>query len=153
MPTGKKKTVKETLPQGEESRFDAEKANAGVCYKLDEIENRLLKLETDSLKKAISEIPVQTPTPIPSSAPVPSDYVDLVTTILNSKFSIKIEYFTDRPQFMLTIVVPDEYATQKPDLRSKVLNMSDGINGVREWINLVYSNFNPEIKAQIKSSI
>lgn len=160
MPRGRKPKIKEQdIPIGNDISLrlaNLEKANAATCNRLDEIENRLLKLEIPVIKKEIdveeikrAGIPITTS----STHPIPPEYLDLITTILNSKFMANIEYLGDRPEFMFTIIVPDEYTSIHPDLRSKVIANSAGMNGVREWVNLVYSSFNPETKARIKATI
>ena len=160
MPRGRPKKIitpqdEQTVPFCELPGFDAEKANSGVCRRLDEIEVRLLKLETAKLKeiKEEEEKKVEVLKPAEPIHPIPSDYLDLLTTILNSKFTAKIEYLGDRPEFMFTIVVPDEYTNIHPDFRSRVISNAEGLVGVRDWVNKVYSSFDPETKAKIKSGI
>lgn len=171
MPRGRKKKIDPTFTTGGAigeqpislSEFDAERANNGVQRRLDEIEVRLLKLETAELKEVkaaeekkveVSNIPAITPIATPEiQHPVPSEFVDLIVAILNSKFTATIQYAGDRPEFMFTIVVPDEYTIAHPDFRSKVIANAEGINGVRDWVNKVYSSFDPETKAKIKATI
>jgi len=90
---------------------------------------------------------------------IPPEWIDVVHSVLNKKFGVKVEYFKDRPEFLFTIVVPDEYSNmplkekevKKVDLRSKVIPIAEGVNGVRQWAEQVYNNFSPEIRAKIKS--
>ena len=90
---------------------------------------------------------------------VPPEWVEVVHSVLNKKFGVEVEYFNDRPQFLFTIVVPEEYSNmsekekevKKVDLRSKVISIAEGVNGVRQWAETVYNNFSPEIRAKIKS--
>lgn len=90
--------------------------------------------------------------------PVPLEYRQIINEVLNDKFGIKIEPLADRPQFNLIIIVPEEYSTMRPeekemykqDLRSKILSYADGVNGIRQYAELVFSSFNPTIQAKIR---
>lgn len=89
--------------------------------------------------------------------PVPPEYREIVDSKLNKSFEIKIIPRADSPLFEFGIVVPEKYSSLTPeekkmnaeDLRSRILSYADGPNGVRQWVERVYENFNPEIKAQI----
>jgi len=98
------------------------------------------------------------PQPMPANnIPVPSEYRAMVDEILNKDFGAQITY--NSLDFAFTIIVPEVYRnlsaqeqeSNAKDLRTKVIRYSDGANGVKEWINLVYSSFNPEMKAKIAS--
>lgn len=128
--------------------------------RLHEIEAKLLTLEIPKKDIANEEsiIEKKNTVKIESNYPVPTDYIEAVNTLLNSRFGIKVEPFSDRPEFQFTIIVPREYSplsdeqwgVAKGDLRSRVLSYADGINGVRQWIQMVYNNFTPEMRARIK---
>ena len=99
-----------------------------------------------------------TPNLTESKHPVPMEYREIVSTILNGNFDVLVEGRTDLPAFEFTIVVPDKYSTASPDqkqmlggkdIRPKVITYAEGINGVREWSERVFNNFSNEIKAQI----
>lgn len=89
--------------------------------------------------------------------PIPEDYREIVDHVLNKNFGIQVIPRSDSPHFELIIVVPDKYssisAEQKKalgaDLRPKVLNYAEGLNGVREWAEKVYENLSSEIKALV----
>lgn len=95
--------------------------------------------------------------PTPNQFPVPMEYRDLVGTILNKDFGINLEPLSDSPAFQFTIVVPEKYsqltAEQKKtfgaDMRSKVITYAQGVNGVKEWVERVFSSFSPETKSLI----
>jgi len=101
--------------------------------------------------------PPTTTAPEQIATPIPEDYRHIVNTVLNRSFGIKIVPRSNEPRFDITIVVPEQYsilsADEKKevgvDLRSKVLNYADGVNGLRQWTNLMYNNFSQEIKAKI----
>lgn len=92
-----------------------------------------------------------------SSVPVPQEYRELVDTILNKSFGVRMEYRIDAPLFEFSIIVPDKYSNmplsqrevQKEDSRPKVITMAEGKNGVKEWCEKVYKNFNSEIQSMI----
>ena len=89
--------------------------------------------------------------------PVPTEYLELVRVILNERFKIQITPLSDTPAFQFTVIVPEEYSNASPsqkqmykyDLRPKVISFAEGVNGVREWCEKVYRNFNPETQAKI----
>lgn len=91
--------------------------------------------------------------------PIPKEYRELVNAILNQKFGINVEYDKVGNGFSYTIVVPDEYSKMTPaekemsgvDLRTRFVNYSEGINGVREWTSKVYNSLTPEIKSIVVS--
>ena len=91
------------------------------------------------------------------SVPVPQEYQELVNTILNKNFRVRMEYRTDAPLFEFAVIVPDKYSNmplpqreiQKEDFRPKVISMAEGKNGVKEWCERVYKNFNTEIQSMI----
>ena len=98
-----------------------------------------------------------TPAPPKQEYPIPLEYQGIVGQILNKDFGIRIEPQPDAPAFIFTVVVPDKYSpmtpaqrqTQKEDIRPKVIQFSDGVNGVRLWAEKVYNNFSPEVQARI----
>jgi len=89
--------------------------------------------------------------------PVPLDYRNIINDILNKDFGISVEPSSDRPMFTLRIVVPDKYSSLSEeekkmmgaDFRVKIVDYSSGANGVREYAELVYKSFNPEVQAMI----
>lgn len=92
-----------------------------------------------------------------SDIPVPLEYRHVVDASLNKGFGIEIEPLFDRPSFTLVIVTPEKYSSlsdeykklYKRDLRPKILNYADGINGVRQWAEQVFNSFNQDIKSLI----
>uniref|UniRef100_A0A7V3JAM8 Uncharacterized protein n=1 Tax=candidate division CPR3 bacterium TaxID=2268181 RepID=A0A7V3JAM8_UNCC3 len=88
---------------------------------------------------------------------VPMEYGEIVHSVLNKKFGVKVEPMKDRPEFMLTIIVPPEYSNMtekekemyKTDLRSKIISYAEGSNGVKLWAEQIYKNLGPEIQARI----
>lgn len=97
------------------------------------------------------------PTTSSNSFPIPVEYQQLVETILNKKFKVEISYAPDAVGFNFAILVPKEYSnaaephwlTYGEDRRNKVIQNAFGINGVREYLQLIYDNFGLETKAQI----
>lgn len=89
--------------------------------------------------------------------PIPLEYRQLVDNILNRSFGIEITPRSDAPLFEFTVVVPEKYSTltqpqremNMRDIRLKVLSYAEGVNGVREWCERVYSSFSQEVKGQI----
>lgn len=116
----------------------------------------LEKPRTLDIPKSEPEAPV-VEKPKQVSAPVPSDYKDIIDTILNKHFGLQIFPRSDSPHFELVIVVPKKYSLLTPaqsqmqgaDLRVKVISYAEGVNGVRLWAERVLSTFSPEIKGLI----
>lgn len=83
--------------------------------------------------------------------PVPPEYRELVNITLNKLFGIEIEYTP--AGFLFTIIVPEKYGDQKKrikvDKRTKIIPNYEGANGVRQWVELVYSSFSLETKSLI----
>lgn len=125
----------------------------------------LERLETPTISVETPKIEVKTyPEPIAkveiqsiSQYPVPMEYREIIDSVLNHKFGIKIDPMSDRPAFMLTIIVPPEYSNlseaekkmQVTDIRCKVIGYAEGSNGVRQYAELVAGNLGAEIRAQI----
>lgn len=99
----------------------------------------------------------ETAAPAVNQYPIPSDYVQLVRSTLNQEFGINLIPESDRPMFQFHIIVPDKYSTLGPeqkkmlgaDIRNKVISYADGVNGVKQFVELVFSSFAPERRAQI----
>ena len=133
---------------------------------IDELVKQITALQAtvDKLLKAQEAPPPPAPKPTPppavsiqSTLPVPPEYRELVNTILNSKFQIDIKPADGSPAFDFALLVPREYSNAgKPhwdmyneDRRTKVILSSLGLNGVRDYVTLVYNNFDNETKARI----
>lgn len=91
------------------------------------------------------------------SDPVPVDYRKAVDQILNPGFGIHSKAHTDAAQFTFTVVVPEKYSGFTPeqkamlhaDLRSRVITYGEGLAGLKEWLDIVWKSFNPDVQAQI----
>lgn len=127
--------------------------------------NRVLSLEGKLEKPLVkhtqsvtTENKVEVTTNHPSQ-PVPVEYRELVDSILNHLFGIRVQSMSDTPSFSFTIVVPEKYSDMSPsykemykeDIRPKVISYSEGLNGVREWTERVFKRFNPDVQALITS--
>lgn len=112
--------------------------------------------------RTIPSVTIQSSTlnsPISSTEkfPIPPEYQGLVNTILNKDFGVEISYPSDGVGFNFAILVPKKYSnasephwlTYGEDRRNKVIQNAFGINGVREYLELVYNNFGLETKSQI----
>lgn len=99
----------------------------------------------------------EVPEPKQQEYHVPVDFRTLTDEILNKNFGIEIIPLSDSPAFHFIIVVPEQYSSvsqeykevYKRDLRPKVIPYSEGIVGVRAWVEKVWSSFNPTIQALI----
>lgn len=135
------------------------KSMKDLTSRVETLENKLKKVEFLPEKpQEIPQIPQEKKeAPQAMKYPIPLEYRDLVDTVLNKKFGISIEYMGGN--FAFTIVVPEEYSSLTADekkllgadLRTKIITYAEGINGVRQWVEQVYKNFNPEIQAGIVS--
>ena len=89
--------------------------------------------------------------------PVPYEFNELKDTLLNKTFGIEIDYLPDQAAMNFSILVPKKYSnagenhwiTYKEDRRSKVISNALGANGVRQWCEQVYNNFNESTKSAI----
>jgi hypothetical protein len=146
------------MPTNKELEAQLNELKTDVASKFDAI---MSKLETKAAEKTTTfEIPPAPVANINSTLPimpVPLEYRDIVDSVLNRQFGLKIDPRKDIPMFDMTIVVPEKYSNVpleekkmiKIDLRTKAISYSEGINGVRLWAEKVFNNFSPEIKAQI----
>ena len=129
--------------------------------RVEQLETRIIKLEAE--KSVITIVPKE---PIRPSAPVvddfpaypiPADFAETVDIILNKSFKVRCEPLQDSPAFKLTIVVPEKYSSMTPalkemihqDARVKVIPFSEGVSGVRQWADMVYTTFNKTTQMQI----
>lgn len=130
-----------------------------IIAKLDEIEKKVGERPGETV---IGTATINVEETIPNATtkfPVPLEYLELVHSVLNSRFGVTIDPEPNTPMFRFTIVVPREYSSLsdaeydsvKADIRPKMLNYSDGVPGVRTWVETVWNNFNPEVKAKIKA--
>ena len=98
-----------------------------------------------------------TQTPQETLYPVPMEFRHLVDDLLNKNFGVEIAPSPDSPSFNLIIIVPDKYSTISDDyrkmygrdIRPKMVTYSEGIIGVRAYLEKVWSSFNPTIQALI----
>lgn len=92
--------------------------------------------------------------------PMPIEYKKSVEDKFNKKFGVKVEPNGVLPSFRFTILVPREYSPlnddewamhNSQDPRMKVITMSEGYNGVLQWIEKVWNNLNVETRAKIQA--
>lgn len=148
------KPKKEKSEKGEKSEMVS--LLTDIVSQVKDINIRLVTLEDKGQKQEAVEVK-QAPVAEAFSAPVPQEYREVVDSVLNRYFGIRLLPRADAPMFEFTIVVPDKYsqATDEQkrmvggDIRPKVLTLADGVNGVRLWAETVFKNFNPEIRGQI----
>lgn len=89
------------------------------------------------------------------SEPVPSEYRAVVDQELNKDFGIHLKYEGGR--FKFTVLVPEKYSSLNDeqrkmmgfDMRPRVIDNAEGVNGVTLWCKKVYGNFNAETQARI----
>ncbi len=116
------------------------------------------KSENTVEEPLVTPPPVVEPTAPPTAKyPVPSEYREIVDTILNKEFGLEMEPLSDQPAFQVSIIVPKIYSNAtdnhfemyKEDRRSRTIKYSDGSNGVREWADTVLKNLGTEISTKI----
>ena len=132
--------------------------NFSVLFeKIDSLKELLTKKEIVDIPKIVISKELEKVEPMESTYPIPLEYRELVDKTLNKSFGVRVESMTDAPAFIFSIIVPDKYSNMplaqkevnKVDTRLKVISMAEGINGVREWTERVYKNFNLETQALI----
>ena len=130
---------------------ELEKIFADLQTRVTVLEKKLVETKAEVKPLEVAKAPEE------KSYPIPAEYREIIDTVLNKQFGIQIQPHSDRPSFTFTIIVPEQYSTMTPsykemykyDLRPKVLNYSDGTNGVRDWATKVYENLSTEIKSQV----
>ena len=132
--------------------------NFSVLFeKIDSLKELLTKKEIVDTPKVVISKELEKVEPMESTYPIPLEYRELVDKTLNKSFGVRVEPMTDALAFIFSIIVPDKYSNMplaqkevnKVDTRLKVISMAEGINGVREWAERVYKNFNLETQALI----
>ena len=133
------------------------------------VSDRLSSLEKSKEPKGTFEEPIQyepTQTGFPKSPsfdedlskyPVPTDYRLAVNEVLSPEFDVYIKPSGDSPTFQLVILVPEKYSNisgaqrqiYKVDVRSRVISLADGANGVREYAKKVLGNLGPDTQQRI----
>lgn len=112
-------------------------------------EEKLEQIRTLNVTASVVETPMMTP--------IPLEYRLLVDNVLNRSFGIEIIPRSDAPLFEFAIIVPEKYSTMTPaykqmykvDRRPKVMNYAEGTNGIREWCEKVFNNFNQDYRSMI----
>ena len=105
----------------------------------------------------LNEIPQAMALPQEMLYPVPIEFRHLTDDILNKNFGVEIAPSPDSPSFNLIVIVPDKYSTISADyrrmygrdIRPKMITYSEGVIGVRAYLEKVWSSFNPTIQALI----
>lgn len=129
----------------------AEEALKTIESKLDV----LIDLLTPKVKEVRAAAEV---VPVPSNPfPIPTDYREVVDTVLNKSFGIEVTPLADRPAFQLDIIVPDKYSSITPehkkmygaDHRVRIISYAEGTTGVRDWAERVLGSFNQDTKSMI----
>lgn len=132
-----------------------------VAEKLDRFfEGRLSsEVQKRELSQSLTsqEVTQVTTTPQETLYPVPLEFRHLVDDLLNKNFGVEIAPSPDSPSFNLIIIVPDKYSTISDDyrrmygrdIRPKMITYSEGVVGVRAYLDKVWSSFNPTIQALI----
>ncbi len=91
-----------------------------------------------------------------SEYPVPQEYREVVDVILNKNFKIFVDYKDGNLDFNLS--VPDKYSNLTPearkisggmDRRRRIIPPYEGVNGVKEYLGLVWKSFSPTIQSMI----
>jgi len=133
---------------------ELDKKFADINERLMRVERYYAEKQVVEEKKVEEKAKVETMTGL---LPIPPDYRKLVDEILNQEFKIRLAQPSDSMSFQFTIIVPEQYSTMTPqmkqlygeDIRPKVITYAEGINGVKEWCERVYSSFGIEMKAAI----
>ena len=136
----------------EEEKKEQPEEKASIEPIVSEKEPEDIKINTPDNPKA-PEIPEASTTEEKS---IPKEYRDVVVDVLNSKFGIRVEP-ADTEGFTFSIIVPRAYSNMSQedfkingiDLRSRKVLYSQGVIGITEWCQKVFSSFDNEVKAQI----
>lgn len=81
---------------------------------------------------------------------VPPRYRQIVDQVLSPDFGIRVHDFEDRTEFMIDIIVPEQYSSMSKkekdsgakDIRSRVIPRAMGENGVKSWCETIRTNLN-----------
>ncbi len=113
--------------------------------------------KSDSTSTTVAQGVITQAQPTTLKYPVPMEYREVISSVLNGNFGLTVEPMPDRPAFMLNIIVPEKYSNMsedekkmnKVDLRTRIIGYAEGVNGVRQYAELVANNLGPEIRANI----
>ena len=106
-----------------------------------------VKKEQEALVAPVKKVKVEgTPD---YEAPIPPQWREIVDELLGEDVGTQISY-PDNGGFKFTLIIPQEksnagdewWKTYKHDHRTKMLNPSEGISGVRKYCELVKQNLN-----------
>lgn len=129
---------------------ELEKIVSSLADRVTALESKPLEIKEEK-KIEVASAPAE------KEYPIPTEYREIVDSVLNKEFGIQIAPHSDNPVFTFTIIVPDKYSNMpapsremyKYDLRPKVISYSEGANAVRAWATKVYENLSNEARAQI----
>ena len=124
-----------------------------IDQKLAEINLRLDEKNVESTNK-FAPIPSYPP-PISTSQPIisnenvsfipnkiPADIEKVVKDMLGDKVEMRIDESLTLPSFTLHLKIPSELSKEivQPDIRSKTIRNIEGIDKVKEWVQMVKKN-------------
>lgn len=167
-------TVADSTPEKSQTKqegnlsalLEGQADNARVLNTIASALAKLVELQTAKTESSFSNPQTTEPnqkvfTPTLEDESYPTNYVPpafkkAVNEILSSEFSCRVQDFDDRTDFLFEIVVPEKYSSVSKedrakgveDIRSKMISRALGINGVREWCQLVRKNLNKFYSSQ-----
>ena len=120
------------------------------------LEARLVALEGKGEPQKVEEIKLEVKPEVTVSDPVPLEWRQVVSDVLNDKFGVAVKYRGDA-QFELTIDVPQEYSnaskgtwdTIHRDHRIMVMGNHMGVQGVRLYTEKVAKNLGPDLMKKV----
>ena len=154
-----KPTIAELVASLDELKTIVSTGLVAINERVDAITDKMAKTEPAPVVQAPASVVPETSGMPESRHPIPTDYRLIVDATLNKGFGINVEGMSDKPAFLFTIIVPEKYSSltveQKKimgaDIRPKVIGFAEGVNGVREWAERVFTSFNQDMRSLIVS--
>ena len=152
MPRKKKEKKQESVGDAISNAADVVFAVNQLADALKALEARLVALEGKGEPQKVEEIKLEVKPEVTVSDPVPLEWRQVVSDVLNDKFGVAVKYRGDA-QFELTIDVPQEYSnaskgtwdTIHRDHRIMVMGNHMGAQGVRDYTEKVAKNLGPDL--------
>ena len=152
MPRKKKENVGDSIANQQDVVFAVNQ----LADALKALEARLVALEEKAAPQEVKPEAEAKPEVKESSDPIPHEWRQVVSDVLNDKFGVAVKYRGDA-QFELTIDVPQEYSnaskgtwdTLHQDRRIMVMGNHMGAQGVRDYTEKVAKNLGPDLMKKV----
>lgn len=141
--------------KSEEALEQITKLVTNLGNQLSGFEDRVSKLETKPTVEVKEVAPIP---PDDSPEPVPTEVRESVNLILNKHFKVTLDSRETPGAIGFNVYVPKKYSNAseshwghyKEDRRFRAIPRAEGIEGIKQYIKLVWSNLSQEAKTQVE---